>query len=333
MEAAAAAEFLPLGLQRVGHEGGGMHRRLVAAGAAARTLRAFLRQVPVDVVHAHESAPALVARLATFGMPIARLVTYHGSEPERVAGFGRIARLAATRVIVPSHRVALDLQEKGGVPSGKVLVLGLGVAPGEPAAMEHIEALRRDLLGPDGTTIVLTVARLAHQKGIDVLVAVARKVVAQLGTVRFVVVGDGPLAGEAAHWARVAGVEAEIRFVGHSERVADFMAAADLFLLTSRWEALPITIVEAFHAGLPVVATDVGGVRELVDARVGTIVPAGDVAGLADAVLRIARDDPLRHALGTGARTRASEARFSPPLVHAEFERLYASLARERLRP
>jgi glycosyltransferase involved in cell wall biosynthesis len=95
------AAFLPLDLDGVAKEGGALARRLRNAVKAALRLRPFLRRERIELIHAHESAPALVAAIATIGMSTPTLVSYHGSEPERVAAFGRIARLAARCVIAP----------------------------------------------------------------------------------------------------------------------------------------------------------------------------------------------------------------------------------------
>ena len=81
--------------------------------------------------------------------------------------------------------------------------------------------------------------------------------------------GGGPLEQEAKRWAEDAGLSDTVTFLGMTERVPLYLKASDMFLLTSRWEALPLSIVEAFHAGLPVIATDCGGVSELVDEEVG----------------------------------------------------------------
>jgi glycosyltransferase involved in cell wall biosynthesis len=97
-------------------------------------------------------------------------------------------------------------------------------------------------------------------------------------------------------------------------------------LLPSRWEGLPITIVEAFRAGLPVVATDAGGVGELVDDAVGKLVAIGDVDALTREVCRICADDTLRASLAAVASTRAEEPRFSTSHVHRIFEGTYAEV-------
>ena len=301
-------------------------RRLRNAGRAASRLRSFLQREKIELIHAHESAPALVARMATIGLSIPTIVSYHGSEPERIAAFGRIARIAARRVITPSHRGASDLQRLGGVDAAKLRVIGLGVEAAPALDAARVQRLRERLLGEGGQRLVVTVARLSHQKAIDVLVEVAKRTVARHDHIRFVVVGDGPQRDDARRWAAAAGVERHLTFIGYDDRPYEFLATADLFLLPSRWEGLPLTIVEAFRAGLPVVATDVGGVGELVDDAVGKLVAIGDVEALTQEVCRICEDDALRTRLAANALARSQEPRFSPSRIHRIFECTYAEV-------
>jgi glycosyltransferase involved in cell wall biosynthesis len=120
-----------------------------------------------------------------------------------------------------------------------------------------------------------------------------------------------------------AGIGHAVTLTGHSDRAAVYMAAGDLFLLPSRWEALPISIVEAFRAGLPVVATDAGGVRELVDDAVGAVTAIGDLDALTQAVLNLCGDDDLRGRLSAAAFARSAEDRFAPQHINEIFERTY----------
>lgn len=327
--------FLALDLDGVAQHGGArqrtaLPRRLVNALSAAARLRGFLRAEGIELIHAHESAPALVARLAAIGLATPTLVTYHGSEPERVAGFARIAKLAARRVITPSWRCAEDLRRVGGIAASKVQVIGLGIEPRAQVDEATRRRVRARHLGSEGRRLVVTVARLAQQKGIDVLVEVVRRIAARRGDVRFIVVGDGPLRNDVERWIADAGVERFLTLVGYDERPQEHLAAADLFVLPSRWEGLPVTIVEAFREGLPVVATDAGGARELVDDTVGRIVSIGDVDTLADCIDTICTDDDLRSRLAANARLRGGERRFTPAYAHSALERVYAEeLSRE----
>ena len=115
-----------------------------------------------------------------------------------------------------------------------------------------------------------------------------------------------------------------MRFIGHSDNAPLYMAAADLFFLPSRWESLPITIVEAFQQATPVLATDTAGVTELVDESVGAVVPIGDIEAMAAQLIALTSDTMRLKHLSGNALARAGDERFSPPYVQAAFDALYA---------
>lgn len=319
-------DYLALDVDKVSWEGGHAITRVWHLLACAAKLRPFLKRHRFDLIHAHESAPALVARLAALGLDVPIAVTYHGSEPERVPQFGRVANRTARLVITPSHRTAADLRTRGGVEPGKLRVIGLGVAERPEADAASVARLREELAAGGATRIVLVVARLSPQKGIDVLIDVVARVAAVRPDIRFVVVGEGPQEDEVPGWAAQAGVSDHIAFVGPKRNVYDYLLASDLFLLTSRWEALPISIVEAFRAGVPVVTTDCGGCAELVDDSVGRVLPIGDVDAIAASVLAICGDDEARAAMAAAAFRRSREDRFTPDHIHGLFEKTYRAL-------
>lgn len=316
--------FFHIDVHNVAGEGGALPRRLWTALKSGLALRRIVKRQNIELVHAHESAPALVAWVATRFLHRPVFVTFHGAEPERIGEFARIARLCADLVITPSHNSARDLREQGGMPADRLQVMGLGVQPKPAPASEDVAALRAKLLGDTGRKLIVTVARLAHQKAIDILIEAARGAVLRDPGLRFVIVGDGPQREDARRWVAEAGVESYVNLVGHSDNAPLYLAAADLFFLPSRWESLPITIVEAFQQGAPVLATDTAGVVELVDDSVGRVVPIGDVDAMVDCLIALCSDDALLARLSHAARERAREDRFSPPHVHAAFEQLYA---------
>ncbi|WP_284176656.1 glycosyltransferase family 4 protein [Frigidibacter sp. SD6-1] len=319
--------YLELPVNRVAGGGGSLPGRLMALAGAAWRLRRWLKRHPVDVIHAHDSAPALVAALARKGLNIPLIVTYHGSEPERIAGFGRIARMCDLTV-TPSHRSAEDLATIGGVPPERLKVIGLGVAPPPEVSAAEVAALRARLMG-DGERVILTLVRLAHQKGVDILIDCVARLRKDHPGWRFIVAGDGPDEAALKTLARERGVLPSLSFIGRTSEPHLHLCAADLFLLTSRWEALPFTIVEAFRAGCPAVATACSGVVELIDESVGRVVPVGDVAAICGAVEAVLADETARRELGAAALARAGEDRFDPDWIHPQFEALYRSLARQ----
>lgn len=317
-------QFLDIPTRYVGSDGGHMVSRLANTARAVLKMRRWLTENPVDLIHAHESAPALVANIARKGRDIPLVVTYHGSEPGRIRSFGSIAR-HADLVITPSHRSATDLAGIGGVAKDRHKVIGLGIKPPPQDDPKEVAALRAELLG-DGKRLIVTVARIAYQKGIDILVDCVARMKVTHPQYRFVVIGDGPLESDMRALARQRDVQSHLTLAGRSETPFRYLRAADLMLLTSRWEALPISIVEAFQAGTPVVATDCSGVSELVDDRVGACVPKGDVDAICRAVSAVLEDAPGRDAKARAAMARSQEGRFDPDTINAQFESTYRAL-------
>jgi glycosyltransferase involved in cell wall biosynthesis len=149
------------------------------------------------------------------------------------------------------------------------------------------------------------------------------QVVRQRPDARLLLVGEGPERGKIEDEIRQRGVEANVRLLGQRGDVARMLRAADLFLLTSISEGIPLTVIEAMAAALPVVATNVGGMTEVVeDEQTALLAPAGDAAGLAAGVVRLAGDPELRRQMGQRGRERAHGV-FSESQMHAQYVRLY----------
>ncbi|WP_171052574.1 glycosyltransferase family 4 protein [Ruegeria sediminis] len=318
-------DFLELPIRYVASEGGGIPARLKNLAHSVFTLRRWLRLNRVDLIHAHESAPALVSMMARAGLRIPVAVTYHGSEPERVKTFSRVAR-HCDLVITPSHASARDLIEIGGIPETRVQVLGLGVKPAPLDSAEEIAAVRRRYLG-DGEKLIVTVARQSHQKGIDILIDCVARMKDSHPGYRFLLVGDGHLEKEYKALATEKGVLNHLTFAGRTERVHLHIRAADVFALTSRYESLPFVIPEAFQTGTPVVATACSGVVELVDDSVGRVVPIGDVPAICTALHSVLADEAALERMGAAALERSREDRFNPDWVHRQFVETYRKLA------
>jgi len=171
-----------------------------------------------------------------------------------------------------------------------------------PVAAPAIPAVRtsaaevRQALGLDHQPLVLAVGRLAPQKDYPTLLSVAARVHESTPDAVFVVVGDGPLRDNLQ--ARIDAEHLPVRLLGHRSDVADLLGAADVFLLTSHWEARALVIQEAMQVGVPVVATAVGGVPELVDDSAVLAFP-GDADGLADGVRTVLAEPGTANAMRT----------------------------------
>ena len=171
---------------------------------------------------------------------------------------------------------------------------------------------------------VLTVSRIAPQKRLDVLIEAAARLAPRVPGLTWLVAGDGdaPLLAELEQ--RAARLGAPVTFLGARSDVPALMAAADVFALTSTWEARALVVQEAMAAGLPVVATAVGGLPDLIGPT-GLLVPPGDVDALADAVERVLTDPVLAGELATAARARFAELPTEAEVV-ARWSSRYAQL-------
>ena len=278
-------------------------RRDLATVLALRRLAAG-----ADAVHAHGVRAGALAVLAarTLQHRPAVVVTAHNAA---VGGRGvRAVHALLTTVVARGADAVLgvsgdlvdELHARGARDAGRALV----PAPPLPAPSADSTAVRAALGVPDGTALLLTVARLAPQKGLDVLAAAVRAVAARRPDLPLlaVVAGEGPLE-EQLRQVATSGIP--LRLLGARRDVADLLAAADLVVVPSRWEGQPLIVQEALHAGAAILATDAGGTPEVTgDAAV--LVPPGDAAALAGALERLLEEPAERQRLRAAARVRAT---------------------------
>jgi glycosyltransferase involved in cell wall biosynthesis len=284
-------------------------RRGVADPRAILALAAAVRRFRPDLVHSHMVHANLLARVTRLVAPMPRLVcTAHNIDEEgalRELGYRVTDRLCDLTTNV-SAAATSRYAERGLAGAGRLRHVpnGLDLARfgGDAAARP---ALRASLGLGAGAFAWLFVGRLDVQKDPATLLrgfAAHRRAHSQA---RLLVVGDGPLREEARAVAGAEGLGDAAAFLGPRDDVASLMRAADAFVLASRWEGLPMVLLEAAGTGLPIVATDVGGNAEIVqDGANGCLVPTGDAAALAAAMDHVASLDPASRA-ALGARGRA----------------------------
>lgn len=189
-------------------------------------------------------------------------------------------------IIVPSEYLKQMLTEHWGLPAKRVRVIYNsfeGMAAAEGSENQHREVARVEI-GLAARYLLITVCRLTGWKGVDGLIRALPELGPEVG---LVIVGDGPLYGELTALAGQLGVSDRARFLGAvpRDRVAALLRACDLFVLNSTYEGLPHVVLEAASAGLPVIATDAGGTREVVsDLANAQLIPVGNSAQLVEAV-------------------------------------------------
>jgi glycosyltransferase involved in cell wall biosynthesis len=283
----------------------------LSPGADARAVAALRRAAAdADLVHAHGLRAGLVAAAARRRVrPL--VLTLHNALPERGGALRRVLRLveratvrAADVVLAASGDLAENAWRQG---AGDVRVAPVS-APPLPAPARSAAEVRAELGVADGRPLVVAVGRLHPQKGYDVLLDAAARWAAGAGgglaqPPLVAVAGDGPLHDELA--ARIAAERLPVALLGRRGDVADLLAAADLAVLPSRWEARSLTAQEALRAGTPLVATRTGGLPELLGDG-AALVPVGDAAALAEVVTGLLADPTRARSLAEAGTRQAA---------------------------
>lgn len=296
-------------------------------------LRRLLRDGHYDVVHAHSPLPASAARTLVRTMRAANRPQFVYTEHNSWQSHNALTRAAnratfgwndATFAVSDDVRDSVDARHRAGV---EVLTHGIDL-DGVRAEGGARAAVRAELGIEEGTHLAVTVANLRATKNYPGLLATARLVADRGLPVVFAAAGQGPLEAEVrAEHARL-GLGDAFRVLGYRDDATRLIAAADVYVLASDHEGLPVTVMEAFALGVPVVAPAVGGLPEVVrTGENGVLVTPSDPVALADAVERAL--DPSEHArLARGAA--ASGEQFSNAPAVARLEEAYRALAMRR---
>jgi glycosyltransferase involved in cell wall biosynthesis len=309
---------------------------LYGPGAWRQGLRlaSWLRRRRPDVVHCHDIYSNIFvgfwARVAGIPNVIASRRWGADSSQPRLDAFNRIMSRRATRLLVNSSAVGARLVQQEGYQPERVSIIPNFLEPAAFATPDADERARRlAALGiPPDRWIVGIVARLSAVKNHALLLQAVRRLTAGRRLVHIVIVGDGPTRTELEDLAQSLELADRVTFTGTLPNRPNPHELFDLSVLASRSEGFPNAVVEAMAAGRPVVATDVGGVRDAVSNGVsGLLVLSGDEAALAGAIARL-RDDPvLADAMGRAGRKAAMD-RFSQEVVLNQLTALYEELAR-----
>jgi glycosyltransferase involved in cell wall biosynthesis len=288
---------------------------------ATGRLVALMRRERYDLVHVHGFKASLPGRLAAAlsGTPV--VYTVHNFVFEAGGGAKRRLYLAVeqalalltTRYIAVSEALRRDLVARAHLAPERVTVVYNGLPRHAAAARETLDALRREFGLDAAERVVLCVARLVPEKGVDLLLSAmgALSQAAQAGDalppLRLLVAGDGPQGEALRAQATQLGLAERVRFLGHRGDVPALLDLADAVAIPSRAEGLSLFLLEALDAGRPVVAARAGGMIELVkDGEDGLLVPVEDPLALAAALRRLLTDQGLASRLGASARQRGA---------------------------
>jgi glycosyltransferase involved in cell wall biosynthesis len=309
-----------------------------------RQVRQLMRQKNPHIVHTHTAKAGFVGRLAARLTRVPIVVhTFHGNvfrgyfSPAKTRLFIAIEKFLARstdRIIVLSEQQKQEILSLGiGRPEQyQVIPLGLDLSP-FLKAHELRGQLRQELCIAEGTPLIGIVARLVPIKAIHFFLQAAATVLKQHPNAIFLVVGDGELRAELEAQAKELGVTGSVRFLGFRSDLARIYADLDCSVLCSLNEGLPVAVIEALASARPVVATDVGSVRNLIgeteEGPAGYIVPSEDVEGLARGIIKVLDEPETAAKWGETGRTRVYPALDIGRLVN-DIETLYLQLLRQK---
>ncbi len=296
------------GIEVIGLGARGGTLRVVATGIVR--LRRLLRERHFDLLHSCLYRSHCVARLGRIGLgqEIPLVSSEHcigETRPRFTLLANRLTAGMSDRIHAVSRAVGEAVVRRDRIPPGRVKVVVNGIEPLRPAPSGR-RRLRATLGITDGEVVFLTVGRLHHEKGTDVLLR-ALSQMSRGGDIRWkaIVVGAGAERAALMTLAADLGLAGRLFFAGERRRVGPWLEAADLFVLPSREEGLPVAPLEAMARSLAIVATRVGGTPEVVEhGRTGLLVPPEDPAALAGALRRMALDPAARRSFGRRGRDR-----------------------------
>jgi glycosyltransferase involved in cell wall biosynthesis len=293
-------------------------------------LRRLVREHSIDVIHVHSPYPAALARLVALTIPRRkrpRIVTTEHSLWDRHAVLTRWASRLTFKL--DGAHVAVSNGVQASLPprlrsSVDVILHGIDIRAAQ-AQLAQRSAARAELGFLPDDIVVGTIANFRALKAYPDLLAAAVLVTEQRPEVRFVAVGQGPLESEIRQLHARSGLGDRFQLLGYRADAVRVLAGCDVFVLASLREGLPVALMEAMALGLPAVATEVGGVPEMITNAVdGLLVPSADPPALATAICRLADDRELRVRLGEAAAARSSSFDFK--VASTRLEAIYRAL-------
>jgi glycosyltransferase involved in cell wall biosynthesis len=305
---------------------------------AMRKIRQILRQEKPHLVHTHTPKAGIVGRWAarSAGVPVI-LHTYHGFgfsdshgilEKQIYLWIERLTANITTRFVTVSDRNRTKGETYKIFQKQDCSVIRSGVDPLLFEGSDYSKSKKKMELGLlPSDMIVGNVASFTPSKGLHLFLQAAYQIREKMPGVRFVIAGDGTLRPQLEKLTRQFQLQDVLMMLGWRRDIPDLMRIFDVFLLTSLWEGVPRVLVEAAFSGIPIVASNVDGVPEVVeDGQNGFLVPPGDTATMANRVVTLLRDQTLRDKMGQYGS--AVAARFSLEGMLQDYSHLYHDLVR-----
>ncbi|MDQ3005536.1 MAG: glycosyltransferase family 4 protein [Chloroflexota bacterium] len=296
----------------------------------------YLRLHRPQLLHTQLEFADILGTLAAKLLGIPSVSTVHTLDvfPEKKSAWGRmklrwfLLGRFCDRVIAVSEKTRLHYLQSGGLPHDKVITLYNGVDISRFKNMDATQTgkLKRELQLPLNSRIIMTVAVLREPKGIQFMIRALPGILEQCPDVHYLIVGDGVHRATLSDLAAGLSIKDHITFAGHRTDIPNLLASCDIFVLPTLKDALPTVLIEALAAEKPIIASDVGGVPEIIESGVnGLLVEPGDPSKLADACLQLLKDNALRSQI-VQAGSATLRQRFSIDLQIEQLSRVYEEL-------
>ena len=283
----------------------------------------ILREVKPDLVHCHSSKAGILGRLAAHRLGIKNIFTAHGwaftdGTPPLKKSLGILLEWLLAhwtdRIVTVSE-------------ADRKLAIRYHISPAEKLVTVHNGIMNMPVTPGDTNNVrpvtLIMVARFAPQKDFSLLIDAAAGIDINF---RLLLVGDGPQFKEMKQKANRIGIAGKTNFTGSRTDIDELLDSSDIFVLSSNWEGLPISILEAMRSGLPVIASDVGGVGEAVtNNECGILVERGNMIELRDAIKTLLDDTDKREQMGQNARARFEKS-FTSEVMLSQLKDEYARL-------
>ena len=271
------------------------------------TLASYLRKEKFDVVQTHLTSANIVGLMVARAAGVPGIATLHSASFDpRHHGPGRktleswALRFGASRVVAVGHVVADAHRNR---LHGKMIeVIPNAVLPVQSVAGALREQMRKEITGDASRPLLLSVGRLSLPKGYHDLLSAFRLVKQTHPDCALAIVGGGILRESLLAQIRDQGLSGSAFLLGQRDNVPELLCAADVYVSSSHWEGLPVSVLEAMSAGRPVVATNVGDLPHIVSRETGILVPPKDCNRLAFAISRLLSSASLRQSMGEAAR-------------------------------
>lgn len=281
----------------------------------ARVLAPVLREKGVHLTHAHNGRATLMAALVQRRTGVLAVMTQHFLAPQFTTYRG-VKRLAANlahhwvnrhiaHVIAISDAARAAMMLRESIPASRITTVRNGISPLEEPDAQRCRKLRREWNFADHQPLIVTVARLAAEKGLSCLLQSLVSVGKTHPEARFIVVGEGPMQEQLHREAKSLGVWERVVFTGFRRDAKDIIAAGDIFVLPSLAEPFGLVLLEAMALRKPVIATRAGGPLEIVaEEETGLLVPPDDPNALARAIQQLLSHPTAAATMGQAGRTR-----------------------------